>query len=355
MKPSAPWLVVLVIAISCGGKPPPPDQRPRQGLVHSDDDPSANLARDLEATLLVSYSQLSLGNYDAYLDGVAQDVDLAIIGLSAGDTVTGPNPGGSWIERKPYYKRAGARVFSKNLRVALSADKQVGWVSDEVSYRVPFLIRLGDETEVQRVASIPMRVTAAFVRNVDRWVMVMEHTSYGLPAGDIVGLARAREIRQPPRLPAEGDIAERTADEIASVVEAFHRPGDDRSQAIAADDRVVLMLPDSSAEYRGEEVAAAPTVEDVLGGSRVEVLQTRVSARIGRTAWMVANLRVMVGDESDRVSIPARGSYILEAQREEGLWRWRIVQAHVSVPLDKSQLDDRVFGGGQATETAATE
>lgn len=334
----------LALAPGCGGKARATDT-PRPGLVHTDTDPTANLIRDLEAAVLMNYTQLSLGNDDAYMDGVAHEADLAFLGVSSGDVMVGPGARSNWVASKPYHRAPGVRVFSKNLRVSLSRDKQVGWISDEISYRVPVDVPLGEGGVVQRVASIPMRVTAAFVRDVDRWVMVMEHVSYGLRAGDIIDMARARELRFPSKLPREGSIAERTADDIAAVVEAFHRKGDERQRrAIASDDRVVLMLPDPSAEYVGEEVQNAPELAELFGGGSVQVLSTRVSARIGRTAWMLANLRISAGTPEDRALIPARGSYILEAQREQGEWRWRIVQAHISVGLDKQQLDRRVFG-----------
>ena len=60
-----------------------------------------DLARDLEATVLENYMQLTLGNFEAYADGIARDRDIVLIGISARDLVVGREPAGARRDRRP--------------------------------------------------------------------------------------------------------------------------------------------------------------------------------------------------------------------------------------------------------------
>ena len=124
----------LALIAGCSGSKKPAD---RGGFTVPDgrDDIGSDLVRDLEATVLENYSHLTLNNHEAYMDSLAQDLDLAMVGLGAGDVMVGPGPRASWVEQRPYHERTGVRLFSKNLRVHLATDSQVGWTSDEVSRR----------------------------------------------------------------------------------------------------------------------------------------------------------------------------------------------------------------------------
>ncbi len=337
-------LGAALAAVACGGRAAPVAPTVLPAVTPEEHDSRSDLIRDLEATALENYSHLSLGNYDAYLDSISTSADLALVGLGAGDVAFGKGVGSRWVKRRPFYGRSGVRLVSKNLVVELSRDQQVGWIFDEVSYRVPHDIRLSDGVVIQRDASIPIRVTAAFVRDVDRWVMVMEHLSYALSPVEVIDLARGGVLRAPSKPPAEGQIGERAADAIAAVVQRFHQRGTDRLGTLADGARTLVVWPDPDGEYRGDELQNLPRLASAFGSGRVSISSSRVSEPIGKVAWMVANLRVIVGDGADRVIIPMRGTYLLEATGEGDQLRWQIVQAHVSVPLSQELLERRVFG-----------
>jgi len=335
---------ILVLVAACGGGATRVAPTVLPPVTQEEHDSRSDLVRDLEATALENYSHVSLGNYDAYLDSISPSADLALIGLGAGDVAFGRGVGPTWVKRRPFYGRSGVRLVSKNLVVQLSTDQQVGWIFDEVSYRVPHDIRLSDGVVIQRDASIPIRVTAAFVRDVDRWVLVMEELSYALSPAEVIDLARGRVLRTPSKLPPEGQIEERSADAIAAVVQRFHERGTNRLGALADDPRTLVVWPDPNGEYRGDTLQKLPRLASLFGGGRVSISSSRVSEPIGKVAWMVANLRVIVGDGADRVVIPMRGLYLLEASGDDEHLRWRIVQAHVSVPLSQPLLERRIFG-----------
>lgn len=335
-------MLSLVAACSGAAKQAAPTVLPPAPV--EEHDTRADLIRDLEATALENYSHLSLGNYDAYLDSISPSADLALLGLGAGDVAFGRGVGPKWVKRRPFYGRSGVRLVSKNLVVELSTDQQVGWIFDEVSYRVPHDIRLSDGVVIQRDASIPIRVTAAFVRDVDRWVLVMEELSYALSPAEVLDLARGRVLRTPSKLPPEGQIEERAADAIAAVVQRFHERGTNRLGALADDPRTLVVWPEPDGEYSGDELQKLPRLASLFGTGRVSIASTRVSEPIGKVAWMVANLRVIVGDGADRVVIPMRGLYLLEASGDDQHPTWKILQAHVSVPLSQQLLERRIFG-----------
>src|SRR5690606_25328447 len=156
------------------------------------------LSRELEASILENYLQLALGNMEAYADSVARDREVALMGLRPRDLMVGKNlqsrlrAGTRLPSHDRPHRQIGTsesepclRLLPKTLQVHLYTDSSVGWISDEASYRIP---------HEGREAAIPLRVTAVMMRDIDRWVLVMEHTSYGLPVKTIVDMARKNEL-----------------------------------------------------------------------------------------------------------------------------------------------------------------
>jgi hypothetical protein len=294
-----------------------------------------DLARDLEATVLENYMQLTLGNFEAYADGIARDRDIVLIGISARDLVVGKEPAGARRDRRPY-SDLGVKLLAKNLDVHLSEDASVGWVHDDVSYRVAYS---------EREASIPLRFTGVFVRDVDRWVMVVEHMSYAIPVEEVIVLARAGKLAQPRRVCGGKHCGDKKAEHVRDVVRALHSGGP-HPDRVTTDARSLLLWPDPDEEYAVAETSNAPRLAELFGpDARVEVALARVSVgRSRKVAWAVANLTVRTNDE-DALVIRLRGTYVLELVRiRTNEFRWKIVQAHVSVPIEEAELSRRVFG-----------
>ncbi len=340
---SHPSLILLLLACACGNNS---NAAARPQPVAPDRLSSyPELIRDLEAAALEGYGQLALGNTEAYADGIARGTDLTLIGLAGKQVIVGVDPPAAYGDRRLFRDRADLDIVSKNLRVALSRDESVGWTYDEVSYRLPIPVMRDGSVITERVASVPIRVSAAWVRDVDRWVQVMEHVSYPLAARSIVELARAGRLQAPAALADQpAAIDERTATQIRRVIEQLH--GGPTDATIVVDDRRSLVVwPPPEQEHAGAQAAAAPALASLFGlDTRMEVTDVRVSTRLNTVAWAAANLSVEFGGADAGLSIGLRGTYVLEARKLEGEWRWQVVQAHISVPLSEQQVYGYVFG-----------
>src|SRR5690606_712821 len=129
----------------------------------------------------------------------------------------------------------------------------VGWVFDELSYRV---------TLQGRIASIPIRQTSVWIRDFDRWVEVVEHWSYARSIDEITRLAVIGE--QVKVRPFASDRDEPAARAILAVVRgALGRATGDRRRFYAAPERVVVLHPD--AETRGLEAITGPSLVERFG------------------------------------------------------------------------------------------
>jgi ketosteroid isomerase-like protein len=335
------------------------------------------LRRELEATVLENYLQLGLGNMEAYADTIDTGDDVTSIGIGPDDVFAGA-PGdacagagatspeamalqrrgcGRAAERLPF--RSGEPclqgsegetpclgVFSKNLDVRVSRDGTTAWVVDEISYRIPHR---------GRQAAMPLRYTAVYARDLERWVLVMEHLSYPLSSDLVRELAAAGALASPAPLEKHGvpSLWQIVHEYIA--VDAATRA---RSPVLAAtrtasEDRVIL-LPDPRAEMRGAAIYSAPNLADVFGaGTQVAPREMRVFfASGGRVAWMAGNLTMTTRVNDQAVAIGMRLTAVLE-QDEGGMWR--LMQAHVSVPVRKDQLEAQVLGSGLVPRSGAAD
>ena len=290
------------------------------------------LRKSLESTVLENYLQLTYGNIEAFLDGVAVDRQVQFIGVTPRDVVVGVNPPALEKDRRLYRHRQ-LRILSKNLDVHLSEDGSVGWVYDEVSYRVEYM---------GREASIPIRSTAVYVRDVERWILVSEHLSYGIPVADLkVMIARGEFI-------AGASMTTRASKDkglSASLIRHLTRfvNGDDSEPSVFQTDDTLLLLPGPEQEYHGSDALQAlglaqhfdPEASVAVRDSRVELSSSK------RVAWLVCNLLVNMEFNDEPMQVPLRGSFVFEKRGDEG---WGIVQAHISAPLSESELSALVFG-----------
>lgn len=341
----AMWARTLAVCVcvgalaGCGGAATGSGALPGGGEVSDPPADLAGLRRDLEATVLENYALLELGNIDAFADRVASDRAIAIFGVEPDDVVAGVSPASLWEDRRLFRGRR-LRMLSRNLDIHVSRDRSVGWVFDEMSYRVPHR---------GREASIPLRVTSLYTRDVDRWVLAMQHTSYPRSNGDIERAARAGEQSELGRFQT-GYSVDGPATALRRIVwrvssGAIGPHYRERRMADSAD--ALVLLPGPRQEYLGASVRHAPTLAALFGAdgaeATVEIGDHRIEvARNGEVAWMAANLgaRVPGGDE-DAGTVKLRGTFVLEDRPGRG---WVVVQSHVSAATSQDVIAERIFG-----------
>lgn len=291
--------------------------------------PREVLAHDLEATVIENYAHLTLGNFSAFRDGLSPDQSVVLLGVTPGDVVVGRRPPAAARDRR-LYRVLGPTLLSKNLDVHLSEDGFVGWTFDEMSYRVPYQ---------GRTASIPIRSTELYVRDFDRWVLVMQHQSFAVSFDDLRTLASSGALEEPKRFPSRALV--KSSRELISLVGRLHNG----SGPIAQDEGVLVLLPDRDHEVRGTDAAQTSPLAALFGaGATVGLRDYRIGlAKGGKVAWMAANLvvRISVSEKSDSaVDIGLRGTYVFQLA-ESG---WQVVQMHISAAVPEGELSRRMFG-----------
>ena len=336
-KPNTVWVVLGVLGVfvallsGCPHKPPeekPPPIEPRPEPVEV---PREVLEHDLEATVMENYSHLTLGNFGAFRDGLASDQSITLIGVMPEDVVVGRRPRDAARDRR-LYPMLGPTLLAKNLEVHTAEDGSVGWMFDEMSYRVPY---------GGRTASIPIRNTGLFVRDFDRWVLALEHQSYAVSIDDLRGMAAAGTLEPPRRFDNLTQAA--PSRELITLVDRLHNAGaSPASVPVRADEGTLLLLPDRDHELRGAAAQDAPTLSSIFGPStKVTVRDARVGvAKNGAVAWVAANLvvRTMVNDAPTDIGL--RGSYVFV----KGAETWELAQMHLSAPVTERELSRRTFG-----------
>lgn len=389
-------LLALVLVTACGSKPAPPRAAPVVRTAENAQLGLTELLRELEADVLENYLQLGLGNMEAYADIISQRDPVTLVGIGPSDVTannsrdclhTSSSAPTSATEacdyardRLPFRRRplclpdspvdaACQGIYSKRLNLHVSRDHEVAWVFDELSYRLP---------HNRRQAAIPLRFSAVFVRDVERWVMVQEHISYPLPDRLTVALAEDDQLSAPDDLatgqhssdvfvalaraylaPSEADRARLNQDRQALLaLSPSQRDEQDPRTSGFSDDRIVV-FPDPRGEYHGIETLSARSLIDRFGPKTT--LQFR-SPRIflsssEQVAWMAANLELQItapaaSGAAQKRSIGLRLTAVFERD-EPG--EWHLMQAHMSVPIRKQQLETQMFGRGLAEDDVLTE
>lgn len=301
----------------------------------SDGQDAPDRVREVEATVLENY-RLFATSSASYAQAVARDRPVAIVGITPNMILVGEWPEGIESDRRPYQAKS-VRILSKNLEVHLASNPSVSWVSDELSYRVPYK---------GREASVPIRFTGVYVRDIDRWMLVLEHMSYALPAAELVEKAKNNELSILPPIPNRTSAprspnANKIAGRIERALRAWHKPGVPMSSLVVADTDALIMWPDPDAEYRGLAASAAPKLADSFGdGAMMGKSQYRVFVGGNeRVAWAIANHHIKLPGNH---TIEVRASYVLEVRGDQN--KWFLIQAHASVPLHVKQISERVFG-----------
>lgn len=322
------WGGLLAIALAAGcpappKRPPTPPAEPNRNGGEG----QRNLIGELQDQILKSYERDEPPEFENAM--VPAEVGTIRIGVGPGDILLGPELARA-PSRWPLDLDAGtpSESRSKRLEVHLSQDRQAGWASDEISLRIAVC---------GRIAVIPLRFSALFALDGDRWVPVFEHLSFShAPVPTREGQKLPRDIRT---AVSNRDLA----DELTRVLSPLLRRALDKSsKTIAAD--TVLYGPDVAAEWHGADAVGIA----LMAGSTPMRLEDRLVGVVGRNpktatiAYWAGNL---TADLPARPGVPAgnghfRATFVFEKRQGE----WVVVQGQVSQPIDDDSLANAVFG-----------
>jgi len=336
----------LVVLAACGHPPAKPTAITDVTANVSDTEVERRqrMETELQDDILSSYERDELPDLDT--DLVDPRVGPARVGVGPGDVLFGPEVRERASSRWPIRvdQTTKTAVRSKRLDIHLSADKAVSaaWMSDELSWRISFC---------GRTAVIPLRITALYAHDGDRWVQVLEHLSFGRtpqpsPDGALLGRPMTDAL-------IDTSLSDELGREIVALfsgqsdrvrplvaLDPDHRTEDDPRQPAPS----FLLAPDPDSEWHGDDDLARLQLVD---GRLVKIQDRRVGV-IGRSvakatvAYMVANLvvdlRTHPGSPASQVLL--RGTFVFEKRKDA----WLMVQGHVSQPTTDYALANRVFG-----------
>ena len=311
------------------------DQQRRQRLI-----------AELQDEILASYERDELPEVETMM--IAPEVGPARVGVGPGDVLFGDDVRRLAWSRWPLQLAPGtdARVRSKALKIRLSHDKQVtaAWMSDELSWRI---------TMCGRIAIIPLRITALYAHDGDRWVQVFEHMSFGrMPMPTVDGKLRGAPIR-------EAVVDRGLSDDLSRVLSGLVSAQPARVQLAVAggssDDPTqpsptFLLGPDPDGEWTGSENVEAIRLVDgkvTLDERRVGTISTGRPDKATIAYWvgnLVADLRHHPGTPASKVLL--RGTFIFEKRDD----KWIVVQGHISQPIDDIDLAQYVYGTALISE-----
>jgi hypothetical protein len=318
-----PAAIAALVALAGCPNGTPTGNGPPLSDPHDTDDPLTRIAllRDLEAEVLDGYDR------DEPLDSQVRVIDATIggarIGVGPGDVWVGPEVG-LGTSRWPLATDRTTELYvrSKKLDVHMADDESAAWVSDEVSWRI---------VACDRIAMIPLRFTALYVRDGDRWTSVVEHLSYArAPDGVDKADVGARVD------PAVGDPEVATAvDEALAPLLAAARPA-----RLAISPEAFALGPQVWDELRADELAVTPLFPgDLTVEHRRLGVVTRTTGK-GTVAYWVGTLH----GATPAGPVRLRATFVLERAAAG----WSIAQAHLSLPIDDPALAEAAFGGALA-------
>jgi hypothetical protein len=341
-------LVLPAMLIGCPGRPTAPSA-PSDPVAGAEDAAThlAHLLGELQDDILTSYDRDDPPDFDTGM--IVARVGGARIGAGLGDFYVAGD-----LARAPRWPldvdrsiRTGVR--SKRLEIQIAADQSAAWMSDELSWRI---------TTCKRLAVIPLRITALYAHDGDRWVPVFEHMSFGSTPTPIGG---------EPSKPIKSEVVSGDLrDELSGVLARglFRVP---RDPLVAATDPAALVLgPDMADEWRGAQVMLAQLPAGKLEDRRVGTVGRSpeeatiaywvgnyvadIAARPGRAAGKV-RMRVTFVFEKRRTAANKPPSDTRTCARAPTLGasapadcRWMLVQAHMSQPIADEDLTRQVFG-----------
>jgi hypothetical protein len=343
---------LAALAAGCPGPPPHP-------VTGSTDRPS----RDEETRLTRQYDELQDDILTSYDRDEPLEIATGMIDPRIGVVRIGAGPedvylAGASASRWPIEvdRLSRPEVRSKHLEIQIALDQTAGWMSDELSWR----IRQCDRTVV-----IPLRITALYARDGDRWVTVFEHLSFARPpnAGDA-----------PPARPIKTEVASGDLrDELSGVLarSLFREPHD---PLVAAQSGGALVLgPGITDEWHDAQVLEAHLPAGTFEERRVGLvgrhadtatiaywvgnynatLPARPGVPASKAAMRVTHVferrwfAARDGQPVDGKSCGLDDSQARDSARRKDVQehcRWMLVQTHMSQPITDDELTGLVFG-----------
>lgn len=335
-------LLLLALA-ACPSAPPPP--KPvvveQSYAAETDLQRRQRLMSELQDDILSSYERDDVPDVDTQL--IDPKVGPARIGVGPGDVLFGDDVKLRASSRWPLFVEPGTptSVRSKLLDIHLSSDRRVtaAWMSDELSWRI---------TLCGRVATIPLRITALYAHDGDRWVEVFEHLSFGdvpVPTAELYGLQFRTAV-----------VDRGFADELSRTLSPLLYHQTARMPAVVALDPkhlaeddlrqpapTFLLAPDPDGEWHGTaDISHAQLIDGVLDPDDRRISTVGPSLKDSTVAYWVGNF---IGTLADRPGakggkVRLRGSFVFEKRND----KWLVVQGHISKPMDDMELASRVFG-----------
>lgn len=317
--------LILAMCLAACTHPKKPDKIigvPPAGTAETEERRRERLRTELADDILASYDRDDPP--DVATDMVRAEVGGARIGFGPDDVALAgeiAHAASLWRHEPPppsahdrmYVDRVvGDQIRSNALRVQLAQDRTAAWVSDEISWRIP---------ACGRTAVIPLRVTALFAHDGDRWIQVFEHVSFARP------LQTEGSLRGPAM---KSEVVRDVADELSGVLQqSLSGKGGVASDAF-------LLGPDLSDEWHGAEVLTAK-----IGATPPRAEERRVGT-VGRlvsratVAYWIGNFTA----DAPLGKVRLRGTFVFEKRNGA----WQLVQGHLSEGVDDDALATKVFG-----------
>ena len=208
--------------------------------------------------------------------------------------------------------------------IFLSADRTAAWVSDDISWRIRVCAR---------IAVIPLRLTALYAHDGDRWIPVYEHLAFAhTPAPAADGKPRGAEIKSK-KMPE-------ISDELSRVLSRALIHHDAGAMSLGPD--ALLLGPDIHDEWVGPQIKAFGFGATTLTAEDRRVGIVGRSAAKATIAYWVGNFDAEFPPRPGVAGgkIRFRGTFVFE--KRDGAWK--LVQGQMSEPIDDGELATAVFG-----------
>lgn len=314
------------------------------------------LLRELEVEVVEGYT---IPTFDLAVPGTAVSSRVGAVHVGVGPAELAAGIKGS-VDRWPLLPLDldGApldEAQSKRLEMHLSEDLTAAWVFDEVSYRFPGCVVTGRDgaLDTYKIATVPLRLTAVFVRDGERWVQVLEHLSYPQRVADLI--AGASEFKPPgPALRNGLDPRAKpmtVPKELVQRAIAVDLGAEERTRIFASDRDALAIWPDPEHELRGGSVVSSVSLAEAFDATKTELKSYRMGMSPdptggvggGSVAWAAITFELTarrVTDEGDviPVKLDLRASYVMERREVDGTPTWQLVQSHVSSPVSAPAL-----------------
>ena len=321
-------LVVLAMVTGCA-HPTVKERPPLSDIVPlTEGDLWAQMKTELLDEILTSYDRDEPPETETGM--IDPKIGTARIGVGPGDVLVAEELARA-PSRLPLFvgRDTTTSVRSKWIEINKAQDLSAAWMSDEVSWRIEMC---------GRIAVIPLRITALYARDGDRWVQVFEHVAYGRAAaphhdGQLFG----KPIK-------DAFASSEFKDTLSSVLATgVFRPETNRDPAtIATGPESALFGPDINDEWHAADILTAK-----LGLGALSAEDRRVGT-VGRSIakstiayWVgnvIANLPARPGVAAGKARL--RATFVFE--KRNGVWV--VVQGQISQPIEDQDLAADVFG-----------